>query len=172
MSDELIHGWWRPSRLQSQGPNGVLCLSTSAFRGRAGLRSLILSNSLERLQARCDWLLWESEGRVTIVAYREAHIKKTLRVTVKYLSISGVQIMATSGNFVTLRLKSLGLKKLGSYGETTGLSQPLIPVQGLLFVFVWDPCRAQAYLCRWLSILLPLFMMSVFSYCREWSHSS
>lgn len=74
----------------------------------------------------------------------------------KCLNISGVQIVAASGNFVTLRLKSLGLKKLGSYGETTGLSQPLIPVQGLLFVFVWDPYMAQAYLCRWLSILLLL----------------
>lgn len=36
--------------------------------------------------------------------------------------------MAAGGNFVTLCLKSLGLRKLGSYGETTELSQPLIPV--------------------------------------------
>lgn len=43
--------------------------------------------------------------------------------------------MAAGGNFVTLWLKSLGLKKLGSSGGTTELSQPLIPV-GLLFVFV------------------------------------
>lgn len=53
----------------------------------------------------------------------------------KCLNILGFQIMAAGGNFVTLWLKSLGLKKLGSYGETTELSQPLIPV-GLLFIFV------------------------------------
>lgn len=53
----------------------------------------------------------------------------------KCLNILGFQIMAAGGNFVTLWLKSLGQKKLGSYGETTELSQPLIPV-GLLFIFV------------------------------------
>lgn len=148
--DEPIHGWWCPYRSQSP----MVLIEFSACpplpSGEGHVSYLFPSNLLERLQARYELLLWDSEGRVKAAANCRAHIKKTLRVTARCLNISGFQLMSAGGNFMALWLKSLGMKRIGSYGEIKGLSHsPSSWYEVCLFIFVLNPYTAQAHLHLW-----------------------